>query len=269
MEPHLIGYGDELAVITVSRSAEEPVERLRASAVRATGRPFRFLEATTGSARAAPEVLAIGEDIGYPGAVNRAVHGLDPRVGWVAVAEPDVVWGDGALDALLAAGERWPRAGALAPRLTDPGGGSPGVPLPGRWVADALLAPAWSRAAEPVRCGDGSDAEGPAGLLRGACLLVRRIAFDSVDGFDARYPVPLAERDFTDRLHRAGWLTVAVPGASAVRTGTGAGPAMPLDEQHRLARRYLSERHRGLRQAPRRAMYAALLAARCAALRRT
>ncbi|GEL16967.1 glycosyltransferase family 2 protein [Pseudonocardia asaccharolytica] len=266
MEPDPACDGEELAVITVSRSADDPVERLRASAARATGRRFRFLVANSGSPRATADMLTIGEDIGYPGAVNRAVAGLDARVGWIAVAEPDVVWGEGALDALLAAGLRWPRAGALGPRPTDPGG----APLPGRWIADALLARAWSVGACPDPCGDEGAVEGPTGLLPGGCLLLRRTAFDSVDGFDARYPAPLADRDLADRLCRAGWLTVVVPGASAVRTGTGpAGCAMPLDEQHRLARRYLSERHRGLRRAPLRAVFATLLAARAAALRRT
>jgi N-acetylglucosaminyl-diphospho-decaprenol L-rhamnosyltransferase len=48
-------------------------------------------------------------------------------------------------------------------------------------------------------------------------VLVRRSAWDSVDGFDPRYlgapgPVDVADVDLGDRLDRAGWLLVHVPG---------------------------------------------------------
>ncbi|OLT15772.1 hypothetical protein BJF78_16230 [Pseudonocardia sp. CNS-139] len=54
-----------------------------------------------------------------------AVAALPESVGWVALADPDVRWRPGALDALLAAAARLPRAGMLGPRLVGPAGDLP------------------------------------------------------------------------------------------------------------------------------------------------
>lgn len=46
----------------------------------------------------------------------------------------------------------------------------------------------------------------------GACMLIRREAFDAVDGFDERYPLYFEDVDFCVRLAEAGWQTVYDPG---------------------------------------------------------
>ena len=49
--------------------------------------------------------------------------------------------------------------------------------------------------------------------LSGSCLLLRRRAFDSVGGFDSRYFMYIEDVDLGDRLGKAGWQNVYVPGA--------------------------------------------------------
>ena len=61
--------------------------------------------------------------------------------------------------------------------------------------------------------------ERTAGWLSGSCLLLRREAFDSVDGFDSRYFMYFEDVDLGDRIGRAGWLNVYVPEAEVVHIG--------------------------------------------------
>ena len=104
-----------------------------------------------------------------------------------------------------------PRAGLLGPALRDP---------TRRQIASCGPRPPSDRC-----CGAGCSAQpavdGPTGWLDGRCVLIRRLAWDSVDGYDSRYvgtgthPEP-ADVDLGDRLARAGWLVVGVPEAEVV-----------------------------------------------------
>jgi N-acetylglucosaminyl-diphospho-decaprenol L-rhamnosyltransferase len=204
-------YGDGLALVTVTvaRSSSPAVDAgvLRA----ATTRPLHIVLTVVGDA--APEisddgveVLRLAEDIGRPAAINRAVAGLDAAIGWIAISDPEVHWEPGALDSLLAAAARYPRAGLLGPRLT----GATGTVVPSAGTLPSITQALRGR----IPTGAGS---GRTGWLSTSCVLVRRVAWDSVDGFDARYlgapgPVDMADVDLGDRLGRAGWLLVHVPG---------------------------------------------------------
>ncbi|MFC4947169.1 dTDP-Rha--alpha-D-GlcNAc-pyrophosphate polyprenol alpha-3-L-rhamnosyltransferase [Pseudonocardia sp. GCM10023141] len=239
-------YGDALAHVTVTRTATPP-DAVSGSLAAATGRPVLAVHVDTGGAPAAPgaTLLRLSEDVGRAAAVNRAVAGLAPDVGWVAIADPQVSWGAGALDVLLRAAAQHPRAGALGPRLRAPDGvlmGS-GGPRP--------------RLGQLVRGGVGCVPvpAGFVGWLAGTCVLVRRAAWDSVDGYDPRYagsgtdPEP-ADVDLGDRLDRAGWLVVGVPSAEVT---VHARERQGILETHdRGLRRYVRDRH----AAPARALMA-------------
>ena len=98
---------------------------------------------------------------------------------------------------------------------------------------------------------EGSVAERTAGWLSGSCVLLRREAWDSVDGFDPRYFMYFEDVDLGDRLGRAGWLNVYVPDAEVVHTGGHATErdaptsSRMLAEHHRSAYRFLADRYRG------------------------
>ncbi|NMH99810.1 glycosyltransferase family 2 protein [Pseudonocardia sp. K10HN5] len=263
-------YGDELAVVTVTYSPGETLDGFLDSLKGATERPVRVVLADNGSVDGAPEraaeragveLLRIGENVGYGSAANRGVAELGPEVGWVVVANPDLVWGEGSLDALLAAAARWPRAGALGPLIRDPDGtvypSARLLPSIGRGVGHALFSRVWpgNPWTREYRQSDAAVTERRAGWLSGSCLLLRRAAFDSVDGFDSRYFMYFEDVDLGDRLQRSGWLNIYVPSADVVHAGghsTGRADvsARMLAEHHRSAYRYLADRHPGLRWAP-------------------
>ncbi|MCE0768257.1 glycosyltransferase family 2 protein [Pseudonocardia kujensis] len=287
MESAVRTYGDELAVVTVTYSPGDTLESFLDSLKAATARPTRVVLADNGSVDGAPEraaerdgveLLRIGENVGYGTAANRAVAGLGPEIGWVVVANPDLVWGEGAIDTLLEAATRWPRAGALGPLIREPDGtvypSARLLPSLGHGVGHAVLGRVWpgNPWSQTYRQAAAAIGERTAGWLSGSCLLVRRSAFDSVDGFDPRYFMYFEDVDLGDRLGRAGWLNVYVPAAEVVHTG-GVSTSKPevsarmLAEHHRSAYRYLADRHPGARNAPLRAAVRAGLAVRARATR--
>ncbi|MEJ2871172.1 glycosyltransferase family 2 protein [Actinomycetospora sp. OC33-EN08] len=274
-------YGDGLAVVVVTYSPGESLPTFLDSVEVATSRPVTVVLADNGSVDGVPEaeatrgrarLLPIGENLGYGAAANRAVAGLDPDVGWVLVSNPDIVLAPKALDLLLEAAARWPRAGSLGPLIRTDGEVYPSarlVPSLGRGVGHALFSAVWP--ANPWTRSyrqEGSVAERTAGWLSGSCVLLRREAWDSVDGFDPRFFMYFEDVDLGDRLGRAGWLNVYVPDAEVVHTGGHATNAdrptssRMLREHHRSAYRFLADRYRGRRWAPLRAGLRAALGLR-------
>ncbi|MGH3914789.1 MAG: glycosyltransferase family 2 protein [Pseudonocardiaceae bacterium] len=280
------GYGQELAVVTVTYSPGATLETFLDSLAKATTRPVQVVLADNGSTDGAPQraaqrdgvtLIRIGENIGYGSAANRGIVELGPEVGWVVVANPDIEWHPGSLDELLAATRRWPRAGALGPLILDPGGAvypsARLLPSLGRGIGHAVLSPVWP--ANPwttaYRQSEAVLGERTAQWLSGSCLLLRRAAFESVRGFDSRYFMYFEDVDLGDRLGRAGWLNVYVPTAEVTHLGghaTNRVADQMLAEHHRSTYRYLADRHPGPLRAPLRLGLRAGLAVRSELLRR-
>lgn len=270
-------YGDELAVVTVTYSPGRTLERFLDTLPKATDRRVRVVLADNGSTDGAPEraaerpdvdLVPMGANLGYGAAANRGMAELGEEYGWVVVVNPDVEWGAGCLDELLAAAARWPRGGSFGPLIREPDGSIyPSArlrPSLGRGAGHALLCKVWpsnpfSRA---YRQSEAALAERTAGWLSGSCLLVRREAMDSVTGFDPRYFMYFEDVDLGDRLARAGWLNVYVPSAEIVHIGghsTSRVSARMLAEHHRSAYRYLADRYRGMVWTPLRLVLRAAL----------
>jgi GT2 family glycosyltransferase len=55
--------------------------------------------------------------------------------------------------------------------------------------------------------------------VSGACMLVRRAAFDQVGGMDERFFLYWEDADLCRRLEHVGWRTVYFPGATVVHAG--------------------------------------------------
>ena len=129
------------------------------------------------------------------------------------------------------------------------------LPSLGRGLGHAVFGKVWKSNpwTREYRQEKAEIVERPAGWLSGSCILMRREAFDSVDGFDARYFMYFEDVDLGDRVGRAGWLNIYVPEAEVVHIGghaTASSSARMLAAHHSSAYRYLADRHRGPQWAP-------------------
>jgi N-acetylglucosaminyl-diphospho-decaprenol L-rhamnosyltransferase len=265
-----------LPVVTVTYSPGPHLDRFLASLSHATQRPVSVLMADNGSTDGAPQaaverypgvrLFSTVANLGYGTAVNRGVaqfsaDGEDGAAGaeWVLVANPDVQWGPGSIDALLEAAARWPRAAALGPLIREPDGSvypsARLLPSLIRGGMHAVVGPIWpnnpwSTAYRQQRL---EPSERPVGWLSGSCLLLRRKAFDQIGGFDERYFLYMEDTDLGDRFGKAGWQNVYVPSAEVLHHqghATRRESARSLMAHHRSTYMFLADRHSGWWRAP-------------------
>ncbi|MCW2540734.1 MAG: glycosyltransferase family 2 protein [Frankiales bacterium] len=257
---------DAIAVVVVTYSSGTTLDSFLDSLPQATKRPVDVVVADNGSTDGAPEraadrpgvrLLPTGSNLGYGRAANLGVAVTDAE--WVVVANPDVVWRDGSLDELLAAAERWPRAGSLGPLIRTPGGdvypSARELPSLGRGIGHAVFSRWWPTNPWTVRYRQERAVAGErvAGWLSGSCLLLRRDAFDSVSGFDPEFFMYFEDVELGRRLAEAGWLNVYVPSAEVLHVGSHSTSRHAREmsaEHHRSAYRYLSHRYPGARWWP-------------------
>ena len=262
-------YGDGVAAVTVTYSPGETLDRFLDTLAKATSRPVAVVLADNGSTDGVPEraaaerenvrFLSTGGNLGYGAAANRGVAELGAEIGWVVVANPDIEWQPNSLDELLEAANRWPRGGAFGPLIKEPDGRTyPSarlLPSLGNGAGHAALGKLWPGNPWSVayKQSEADVRERAAGWLSGSCLLLRREAFDSVDGFDPRYFMYFEDVDLGDRLGKAGWQNVYVPSAQVVHLGghaTKRASARMLAAHHASAYRYLADRYRGPQWVP-------------------
>lgn len=151
-------------------------------------------------------------NLGFGGAVNLVARATSSP--WLVVANADVRVADGAVDALLAAAERDPGAGAVAPRLVLPDGATQHSVFAFPTVPFALLFAlglAGDRLCVPGRWNWRRARRVPWAI--GAFLLVRRSAWDAAGGFDERQWMYAEDLELGWRLRRAGWATRYEPRA--------------------------------------------------------
>jgi N-acetylglucosaminyl-diphospho-decaprenol L-rhamnosyltransferase len=256
-----------LRVVVVTYSPGEALVEFVASLRRATVRPLDVVLADNGSDDGVPErvvaahrdvrLLPTGGNVGYGAAANAAL--ADAREGWALVANPDIRFEDGAIDELLAAADRWPRAATLGPAIRTPQGAlypsARDLPSLSTGIGHAALG--WLWPANPwtarYRREREDPRERPAGWLSGSCFHVDLAAFHSVGGFDPAFFMYFEDVDLALRLGRRGWLHVYVPSAIVTHEGghaTSREPRRMLRVHHTSALRYLSAQYPLRRHAP-------------------
>jgi N-acetylglucosaminyl-diphospho-decaprenol L-rhamnosyltransferase len=254
----------QVRVVVVTYSPGDALTGFLTSLPAATTASYDVVLADNGSVDGAPEaavgpgitLLRTGGNLGYGRAANAGA--ADATSEWLVVANPDVVWSPGSLDELLAAGERWPTAACLGPAIRTPDGrlypSARAFPSLGRGIGHALFgwwwpANPWTRA---YRAEVGKPVEGPTGWLSGSCMLLRRVAFEQVGGFDPSYFMYCEDMDLCRRLAEAGWQNVYVPSAVVTHTGghaTSRVAGAMVAEHHRALYRYLARQYAGPRYA--------------------
>ncbi len=196
--------------------------------------------------------LALDVNSGYGGGVRAAVEASESAPDYILVANPDVVFSPGALDALVAAAEQIPRAGSLGPKILDPDGtvypSARRLPSFRTGIAHALFGRIWPSNPWTVRYRAEHETESrrDAGWLSGACILLRAEAYREIDGFDPMYFMYFEDVDLGDRLGKAGWRNVYVPEAVVTHTGahsTSRDRKRMESAHHDSAYRYLSRRY--------------------------
>jgi N-acetylglucosaminyl-diphospho-decaprenol L-rhamnosyltransferase len=266
-----------LRVVVVTWESADVLPSFLTSLATATSEPYEVVVVDNASPSGPPSaspsgnvrLVESGGNLGYGKAANLGASGFGGA--WLVVANPDLTWTEGSLDALLTAAEAWPRAGCLGPAITTPDGrlypSARAFPSLGRGIGHAVFGPFWP--ANPwtrsYRAEQGTPVEGTTGWLSGSCLLLRREAWEQVAGFDPKYFMYCEDMDLCRRVAEAGWQNVYVPSAVVTHVGgasTRLASRQMLRQHHRALYTYLSEHYRGARWAPLRVLLALGLAAR-------
>ncbi len=224
-------------------------------------------------------VVELPENVGYGQAINVVVDDLPESIEAVLIANPDLSLAPGALETMAARLTAEPDAGAVGPRILNPDGSTypsaRAVPSLFGGVMHAVLHPVWKSNPWSVRYrNDTSDAVmlRDVGWLSGACVLVRRSAFDAIGGFDAAYFMYFEDVDLGERFGRHGWRNVYDPSAVVTHIGgesTKSESAAMIRAHHESAATFVSRHHPNWYQWPvRAAVRAGLRVRQSLALRR-
>jgi N-acetylglucosaminyl-diphospho-decaprenol L-rhamnosyltransferase len=247
-----------VSVVVVSYNSERYLERCLESV---QGHGYEIVVVDNASAdgsvdlvrRRFPDVrvVVLERNVGYGAANNVGFEVTQSE--YVLVLNPDA-WAIGpALDRLVAAAATLPSAAILGPRLIGPDGTHEqsvrGFPTLWRLATEFLflrwLAPG-SRALNAFYGAGTDEAGGTVEWVMGAAMLVRRVAFEKVSGFDPRFFMYSEEVDLAYRLRREGWDVVYFPQATFVHVGGGSTHALPgsrLCEILRSHVRFLDKHH--------------------------
>ena len=172
------------------------------------------------------QMIELTENRGYGAGITAGVQAAGPDAGLLLISNPDVTFSPGSLEALVAAAEDIPDAGSLGPRILDATGAvypsARNLPSLRSGVGHALFSRVWpnnpwSRSYRSEH--DYGPTRRDAGWLSGACLLIRRSAYDAVGGFDPSYFMYFEDVDLGARLTTAGWHNVYIPDAVVTHTG--------------------------------------------------
>ena len=158
------------------------------------------------AAAPAVRVCRSSTNLGFGSAVNVGTR-QTPPADYVLVLNPDAQIDPGDLLRLVDHLDTHPRSGVVVPRLWRAGS-----PLCSAKRRPRLLTELWPVAPAalmphlPTSSLDPSFAiSGPVEVVEGACMLLRREAFDAVGGFDEGYFLYFEEADLAKRLSQLGW----------------------------------------------------------------
>jgi N-acetylglucosaminyl-diphospho-decaprenol L-rhamnosyltransferase len=255
----------ELVVVVVTFKSSELIPTFLRSVHEATsGRPLiQIADNSEGSDPRIRDVAAADADVhlvelpanrGYGGAVNAVTSELGPRHEWLLIANPDVTFAPGSIDALLEAARAHPRGGAFGPRiLTSDGETYPSarrLPSLRNGIGHAVFHRFWPNnpwSARYLDTPESYEIERTTGWLSGACLLVRRSVFDAVGGFSKEYFMYFEDVDLGKKVGETGYENVFVPSSVVHHLGahsTAQASKRMNRAHHESAYTYLAAKYR-------------------------
>ena len=248
----------DVGIVTVSYDSGESLRSFLAS-VASTSTPAQIVVVenhpsprhTAALARdAGARYVARPDNPGYGAAVNSGVAALDPSVRWILVANPDVVLHPDAVSRLVARAEGAADIAAVGPAIITDGHVYPSArpqPSLGLGIGHALFADVWKSNPWTARYhAHASDPDLGVGWLSGACLLLRRTAFEQIGGFDESYFMYFEDVDIGRRIIAEGMRSIYLPEAVVEHVGGhAADPASPamIAAHHASADHFLSRRY--------------------------
>jgi N-acetylglucosaminyl-diphospho-decaprenol L-rhamnosyltransferase len=174
---------------------------------------------------------------------------------WLLVVNPDTRLAPGALARMLATAAADPAVGCVGPHLRNSDGSEypTGRRFPSILVGavHAALGTVWpgNPATRHYHLAD-LDRSRPVRVdwVSGACMLLRREAYEAAGRFDAGYFMYFEEMDLCLRLARKGWRVVYDPGAEVTHIlggSTRSAPYRKVWNHHRSALRFYRRRYAG------------------------
>lgn len=198
------------------------------------------------------KLIANSANVGFGAACNQGAR--ESRAPLLLFLNPDATLAPGGLAALAALLESRPRVGVVGPRTRSADGAiqvstGPDLSLLSERRQRRLVRGVARR--DPLLLAEAEALhayEREVDWVSGACLMIRRTAFDAVSGFDERFFLYEEDADLCLRARQAGWQVLFTPAAEA-RHALGLSMArsperarLEYDRSHRLYYR----KHRGL-----------------------
>lgn len=250
-----------LSIVVVSWNTRALTLRCLASLEATVRTPFELIvvdnASSDGSARAVRKayagaiVLETGANLGFGAGANRGI--ARARGPYVLLLNPDAIVEPGAIDALVDHLDAHPEAAACGPRILSTDGRlqpsahrfySTGWSLVENRLVERWP---WRYRRSPVLTLFSHDVTRRVDWVSGACLMVRRAAFEAIGGFDETFWMYGEEVDWQKRAARRGLQVHFVATARIVHEGGGAARLYPdrLCAAERASRRRLIAKHHG------------------------
>lgn len=156
-----------------------------------------------------------GENLGFGAGCNLGARAM-PDADFYFFLNPDARLRDGAIDALMAAAQRYPEASGFGPRILHPDGSPVSVRV------SKLLG---KNSFQPRKSFPQNDVQ--LEHLNGAAMMIRAEAFHKVGGFDENIFMYFEDDDLTIRLSREVGPLYYIPSAEVVHEGGGSTAPSP------------------------------------------
>jgi N-acetylglucosaminyl-diphospho-decaprenol L-rhamnosyltransferase len=197
------------------------------------------------------KVLENPANLGLSRAIDRGAAAT--AAPWLLLVNPDTRLAPGSLARMLETAGADPTIGCVGPHLRNSDGSEypTGRRFPSILVGavHAALGTVWpgNPATRRYHLAD-LDRSRPVQVdwVSGACMLLRRDAYEAAGRFDAGYFMYFEEMDFCLRLQRAGWRVVYDPGAEVTHIlggSTRSAPYRKVWNHHRSALRFYRRRY--------------------------
>jgi len=170
----------------------------------------------------AVQLIANDQNRGFTAASNQGLAAAQGR--YLLLLNPDTEVVGGALATMIAYLDAQPRVGALGPRLRYPDGrlqpSRRRFPTMATALLESTVVQQWWPDNGVLRsytmADTPEDTTQPVDWVVGACLLVRRAAYEQVGGLDEGFFMYSEELDWCRRIKNAGWEIVYLPAATII-----------------------------------------------------